>query len=69
MEIIMENYKTSDIKKWRKKANISQAKMGEILGIPKRTIENWESGKNTPPQYVIDLVTDKLIQLSKIYNK
>ncbi|MCI8963756.1 MAG: helix-turn-helix transcriptional regulator [Eubacterium sp.] len=58
-------YKITDMRKWRMNAGISQAEMGKILDIPKRTIENWESGKNTPPQYIINLVTEKLIQLSK----
>lgn len=48
------------IKEWRKKAGFSQAKMAEVMKIPKRTIENWETGKNTPPEYVEILVIEKL---------
>ncbi len=44
------------IKEAREKAGWSQAVMAQIMGIPKRTIENWESGVSAPPQYVSDLI-------------
>lgn len=36
----------------RKAAGYTQRSCAEKYGIPVRTIENWESGKNTPPDYV-----------------
>lgn len=44
------------IKEIRKQTGLSQAKFSERYNIPKRTIENWESGKNEPPEYVVDLL-------------
>ena len=45
-----------DIKELRNLANLSQQAFSEKYGIPKRSIENWESGKRTPPEYVIKLL-------------
>lgn len=45
------------IKELRKKSGLSQAKFSDRYGIPKRTIEDWEAGKRTPPQYVVDMLT------------
>lgn len=34
----------------------SQISYAELLGIPKRSIENWESGASNPPKYVVRLI-------------
>lgn len=47
---------TVDIKSLRSKTGLSQQKFADALNIPKRTIENWESQKATPPRYVVDLI-------------
>lgn len=44
------------IKELREKTGLSQAKFAERYNIPKRTIENWESGKRTPPEYIESLL-------------
>lgn len=44
------------IKEIRKMTGLSQAKFAEKYSIPRRTIENWESGKTSPPPYVITLL-------------
>lgn len=44
----------------RKVYGITQAKISEITGIPKRTIEDWENGRRKPAEYMIDLVESKL---------
>ena len=36
---------------------LSQAAFADQYQIPKRTIENWESGKTTPPPYVLAMLT------------
>lgn len=53
------------IKEARKNAGITQAEMSIMLGIPKRTIEDWETEKRTPPQWVSNLVIEKLNSLNK----
>lgn len=44
------------IKEMREKLGLSQTKFAQFYGIPKRTIENWESGTRKPPEYVIGLL-------------
>lgn len=48
------------IKEARAIANITQAQAAELLQIPKRTLEDWESGKRKPPEYVEKMVIEKL---------
>lgn len=48
------------IKEMRAETGLSQVKFAEHLGIPRRTIENWESGTNHCPQYVRDLIQYRL---------
>ena len=44
----------------RTSAGWSRPKMVERVGVPLRTIEDWEAGKMTPPDYVQKLVLDRL---------
>lgn len=54
----------NNLKQARQQAGLTQAQMSEQLGIPKRTIENWERGISTPPQYVERLVIEKLLNIA-----
>ena len=47
----------------RKVYELTQAKMSEITGIPKRTIEDWENGRRKPAEYMLNLVESKLREL------
>lgn len=53
------------IKEARKNAGLTQAEMSLILGIPKRTIEDWETGKIKPRTWAERLVVEKLVNLNK----
>ncbi len=55
----------SNIKQKRLMAKLTQSAMSEKLKIPKRTIENWESGKSKPPEYVERLVIAELERIAK----
>lgn len=44
------------IKEMRTLTNLSQAKFGEKYKISKRTIEEWESGRRKPPEYLMNLL-------------
>lgn len=46
----------NDIRGIRYLAGLTQAKFSEKYGIPKRTIEEWEGGRRTPPPYVVTLL-------------
>lgn len=52
------------IKEARIAANLTQKQLSELLDIPLRTIESWETGIRKPPAYVERLIVDKLNTLS-----
>lgn len=54
------------IKEARKAAGLTQAAAAEMIGVPKRTWEDWESERRHPPQYVEKLVVEKLLNFSKM---
>lgn len=46
------------VRQLRKKNKLSQEKLGELCGVTKGMVSQWESGTSTPP-------IDRLIELSK----
>lgn len=44
------------VKELRKLARMTQKQFSARLGIPLRTIENWEAGVNKAPEYVVRLI-------------
>lgn len=44
----------------RMSAGMNRKKFSEYLGIPYRTIQDWESGSRTPPDYIYKLIKAKL---------
>ena len=46
-------------------AGLTQRKMSELLEIPLRTIEDWETGRSKPPIYVEKLIVEKLNQMKE----
>ena len=44
------------MKRVRASTGLSQASFSEWLGIPKRTIENWETGSREPADYIVRLI-------------
>lgn len=55
-----------EVKKARKEASLTQAKMNQIMKVPLRTIQSWEAGDREPPEYVQILVLEKLEQLKQL---
>lgn len=49
-----------EVKYLRIKAGLTQRAFSELLHIPLRTVENWETGVSTPPQYVVELIEYRL---------
>lgn len=45
-----------NLKEKREQLGITQQEMSELMDIPLRTIENWESGKRTPNNWTIKLI-------------
>lgn len=44
------------VKKIRGVTRLSQKEFAEKYEIPQRTLENWEAGRRTPPDYVLKLL-------------
>ena len=55
----------SAIRDARKAAGLTQQGVTDTLGIPKRTLQDWESGRRTPPGWAAALVIEKLGQIAK----
>lgn len=49
-----------EIKEIRKLTGLSQVKFGEKYHIPTRTIQEWESGRRKPADYIIELLEFKV---------
>lgn len=41
-----------NIKELRKQAGLKQKELIELLGVPARTLQNWEAGDRSCPEYV-----------------
>jgi len=50
------------VKEMRSVLKLSQKAFSEKYHIPSRTIENWESGINKCPEYVIELLERAVIE-------
>ena len=53
------------IKEARKAAGLSQQGVTDALGIPRRTLQDWEAGKRTPPGWAEALVVEKLKRIAQ----
>lgn len=50
----------TDIKRLRTLTGMTQKAFCEYLGIPVRTVQDWEAGKRTPPDYVVEMIKEKI---------
>lgn len=48
-----------ELKEWRKNVKLSQAELGELLGVTSKTIWRWESGEAKIP-VVVGLAVEAL---------
>lgn len=48
------------IKEIRALTGLSQTDFSEKYNIPKRTLQDWEYKKRTPPEYVVNLLEFKV---------
>ena len=44
------------IKDMRLSLGMTQVEFAAALGIPRRSVQNWETEVSTPPAYVVDLL-------------
>ena len=54
------------IKELRAASGMTQKEFSDYFNIPRRSIEDWETGKRTPPEYLVDLIEYKLKAEGKI---
>lgn len=48
------------IRELRKQHGLTQQGLADLIGIPKRTIENWEIGASIPAEYLVNLIQFRL---------
>jgi DNA-binding transcriptional regulator YiaG len=44
----------------RKKSGLTQQNVQVFIGVPVSTLQDWESGRRTPPAYVRKLIIEQL---------
>ena len=55
----------SKIKEARKDAGLTQQQMSDEMGIPKRTIEDWERGVRNCPEWAERLIIAELKRIKE----
>lgn len=40
------------LRAFRSRAGLSQVALANALGVSRRTVEEWEGGRNRPPEYL-----------------
>ena len=58
--------KMKQVKEARLKAGLTQQQMSDLLGIPKRTIEEWEGGRRRCPGYTQKMIVEELKRMSRV---
>jgi putative transcriptional regulator len=53
-----------DIKELCARYGLKQTELARRFGIPLRTVQDWYSGKRTPPDYVVGMII-RLLELEK----
>ena len=48
------------IRELRESVNMNRKEFSEHTGIPVRTLEDWEAGHRTPPEYIPRLIAYQL---------
>ena len=54
------------VKELRKKTGLTQKAFAAYFGISFRTLQDWEQGKRTPPDYVVSMMERILVSDGKI---
>ena len=55
--IISNEIQIEELKQLRKSVGLTQREICEVLGIPIRTWEDWESGRRTMPDYTLRMLS------------
>lgn len=57
------------IKEFREKTKLSQSQFADRFGISVRTVQKWEQGQSTPPQYVLSMIEKQIEEAPKVAAK
>ncbi len=57
-----------NVKELRTKTSMSQSSFSNRFGIPLRTLQHWEQGRQEPPSYVIAMI-EQILNLEKSYEQ
>lgn len=57
---VIEHTRYATVKELRAYVGMSQERFSDYVGIPKRTIQNWEGGVSECPEYVLLLLSKKI---------
>lgn len=55
-----------DVRKMREESKMTRQEFSEYLGIPRKTIRNWEQGATKPVNYLLTLMEKVLRYEGKI---
>lgn len=63
---LIEIYDDNDnpIKDARERLHMTQSEFAKFIDMPKRTLEDWESGKSKPAKYVIEMIMEKVFAIA-----
>lgn len=53
-------YQIETMKSIREKVGLNRREFSDYMGIPVRTLEEWESGRRKMPEYVLRLIVYKI---------
>lgn len=53
------------IKEARIQVGFTQKQVQDLIGIPIRTLQNWEAGVRKCPDYIERLVVEKILELGQ----
>ena len=60
MGVIKSMESANKIRELREKTGMTRKDFSIHIGIPLRTIEDWEAGRRTPPEYIPRLISYQL---------
>ena len=49
----------------RQEAGLTQKQVHDLIGVPVRSLQNWEAGLRICPKYVEDLLIEKSLSFKK----
>lgn len=52
------------IKDARERLHMTQTEFAKFIDMPKRTLEDWESGKSKPAKYVMEMIMEKVFAIA-----